>query len=243
MRPTFAGAPADRVRARRLATLSTVWVCWCAVFVATAALLRVLEDPPPPGFDPDRAGWGVVHGIVSVSLAAGWLLVVAAGAPLGLRALRSRPGVRRVVLPPVVLLGVCALMFVPLQVYASRHWAAAGRPATASDIPSWWALLAVVFLLALGIDIVWGTIALAIGLRRAELDVARLRRPAEVAAALVVPMAVVVVLVVAVALVGAPPAAAGPWQLLVYVTVAGLLAVLTVACVSARRALMVVPGY
>ncbi len=239
VRPSFAGDPNERARRRRLATVSTVWVCWCAVFVATGALLRAVEDPPPLGFDPGRGGWGVAHDAVSTALAVGWALVVAVGAPLGLRALRRHPSVRRAVLPPVVLLVSCVLMFVPLQVYAARHWIAAGRSAADSDIPLWWALLGAVFVLSLAVDAVWGTVALAVALRRAELDEARLRLPSFVAAALVLPMAVVVVLLAVVALAGAHPSAAGPLAPLVYVAVASLLAVLGVASVSAARGLRV----
>ena len=144
---------------------------------------------------------------------------------------------RRAVLPPVLLLGACVLMFVPLQTYAARHWAGVGPSTAVPDVPVWWAVLALVFVLALGVDAVWGTVALAVGLRRADLDAARLRRPTAAAAVLVVPMAVVVVLLVAVASAGAHPSAAGSLAPLVYVALAGLVAVLAVATVSAVRGL------
>ena len=238
LRPCLPADAAERVRGRRLATVSTVWVCWCAVFVASTALLRVLEDPPPAGFDPNRGGWGVVHDTLGTGLAVGWVLILIVGAPIGVRALR-RPSVRRVVVPPLVLLALCVLMFVPLQVYASRHWIAAGRSAAESDIPVWWAVVALAFVLALGIDAAWGTVALASGLRRAGLDVDRLRRPAIAAALLVVPMAVVVALLVAVVLLGTHPGAAGVLAPLVIPTVVALLVVLAVAAVSAVRGLRV----
>ena len=241
-RPSFVGDPAERVRRRRLATVSTVWVCWCAVFLASAALLRALEDPPPPGFDPNRAGWGIVHNAIAGGLVVGWLLVLAVSAPMGLRALRRRPAVRRAVVPPLVLLGCCVLLFVPLQVYATRHWVGQGRVASASEIPPWWAVLGLVWLLAMGIDAVWGTVALAVALRRAGLDPAGLRVPVAAAAALVVPMAAVVVLLVLVAMAGAHPSAAGAFAPLVYLAVGGLLAVLGVAAVSAVRGLRAAPS-
>ncbi len=238
LRPCLPADPAGRVRGRRLATVSTVWVCWCAVFVSSAALLRVLEDPPPAGYHPNHGGWGVLHDTIATALAVGWVLILVVGAPLGVRALR-RSCVRRVVLPPLVLLALCAAMFVPLQVYASRHWVAAGRSPVESDIPPWWAVLAVAFVLAMGVDAAWGTVALSAGLRRAGLDVDRLRRPSIAAALLVVPMAVVVVLVVVVALLGTRPGAAGVLAPLVVVTVVALLAMLAVATVSAVRGLRV----
>jgi hypothetical protein len=237
LRPSLPGDPSERVRGRRLATVSTVWVCWCAVFVAGAALLRAIEDPPPVGFDPNTGGWGVAHDAVATALAVGWLLILVVGAPVGLRAVLRQRSVRRAVVPPVLLLALCVLMFVPLQYYAARHWIAAGASAADSDIPLWWALLALAFVLALGVDAVWGTLALAVGLRRAGLDAVRLRWPTAAAVLLVVPMAVVVVLLVVVALAGAHPSAAGSFAPLVYVAVAGLLAVLTVASVSAVRGL------
>ena len=178
-----------------------------------------------------------MHNAIATGLVVGWVLVLAVAAPMGLRALLRRPAVRRVVVPPLVLLGCCVLLFVPLQVYATRHWVGQGRSAAASDIPMWWAIAGLVWLLALGIDAVWGTVALTVALRRAELDPARLRVPAAAAATLVVPMAGVVMLLVLVSLAGAHPSAAGPFAPLVYVAVVGLLTVLAVASVSAVRGL------
>ena len=154
---------------------------------------------------------------------------------MGLWALRHRPAVRRAVVPPLVLLGCCVLALVPLQVYADRHWGGAGNIATAGQIPPWWAVLALAWGVALAVDAAWGTVALTVALRRAELAPARLRVPAVASAALVLPMAVVVVLLVLVAFAGARPSAAGPFAPLVYVVVAGLLVVLAAAAVSAWR--------
>ena len=239
LRPVLGADVTDHARRRRLATVSTVWVCWCAVFVATGSLLRVLEDPPPAGFDPNRGGWGAVHDMVATGLAVGWLLVLAAGAPIGMRALRRSAGVRRVVVPPLLLLGFCVLVFVPLQVYATQHWVGQGRSASASDIPLWWALLGLVWLATMGVDVVWGTAALAVGLRRADLGADLLRLPAIAAAVLVLPMTLIVVALVAIALAGAHPSAGGPFEPLVYVTLAGLLVVIAVASVSAVRGVRV----
>jgi hypothetical protein len=235
LRPVLGVEPAERLRQRRLATVSTVWVCWCATFVATAGLLRALEDPPPPGFDPDHGGWLVVHDVVATALAIGWALVLLVGVPVGLVALRRHRTVRRVVAGPVALLGVCAALFVPLQVYASSHWIAAGHAAADADLPLWWVLLGLAFVLLLGVDAVWGTVALAGALRRAGLDAGRLRLPSVAAAVLVVPMGVVVALLLAVTFAGAHPAAAGPLAPLAALTAAGLLGVLAVATTSAVR--------
>ena len=161
LRPVLGVDPAERVRQRRLATVSTVWVCWCATFVATAGLLRALEDPPPPGFDPDHGGWLVVHDVVLTALTVGWVLVLLVGVPIGLVALRRHRSVRRLVAGPVALLVVCAAMAAPLQLYAASHWIAAGYAAADADLPLWWVLLGLTFVLLLGVDAVWGTVALA----------------------------------------------------------------------------------
>jgi hypothetical protein len=235
--PSFAG-DARRVARRRLATVSTVWVCWCALFVATPAVLRLVEDPPPAGYHPDNGGWGVVHDAVSLCLVLGWLLVLAVGVPVGLRALRSA-AVRRAVLPPVALLVLCAVMFVPLKVYAARHWVAQGRPATAADIPLWWVLLALTFVVALGVDAVWGALAGAVALRRADVESQRLRAASLVAAALLVPMAVLVGLLTCVVVAGAGLGGAGVLAPVVAAAVVGSVVALAVAAVSAARGLRV----
>jgi hypothetical protein len=112
---------------------------------------------------------------------------------------------------------------------------AEGQSAADADLPMWWVLLGVAFLLLLGVDAVWGTLALAAALRRANLDAVRLRRPSIAAAALVVPMGVVVALLLVVTFAGAHPAAAGVFAPLAVPTAAGLLGVLAVATTSAVR--------
>jgi MFS family permease len=240
LRPVLGVEPDDRVRRRRLASVSTVWVCWCATFVATPALLRALEDPPPTGFDPYAGGWLVVHDTILTALAVGWAIVLVVGVPVGLVALRRHQSVRRVVAVPVLLLVLCALMFVPLQLYAASHWIAAGRSAADSELPVWWVLLALAFVVVLGVDALWGTMAGATALRRAGLDAAGLRLPTFAAAAVVLPMACVVVALTVVTFGGAHVTAAGPLAPLVVLTVLVLLGALAVAVTSAARGLSAV---
>lgn len=236
-RPFLGGDEAERVRLRRQATVSTVWVSWCGVLVVSSAVLRLVEDPPPPGFRPGDGGWLLVHDLVGTALAVGWLLVLLAGVPLGLRALRRGPSVRRAVLPPVAMLAGCVLLFVPLQAYASGHWLGRGVAADVADPPLWWVLLAVFWALALAVTAAWGTVGFAVGLRRAALPATALRLPARTAVLVVLPMAVVVVLVVAVALVGAGPGAAGVgFAPFVWLGLTTLLGCVVAAGVSAGRA-------
>ena len=161
-----------------------------------------------------------MHDLVATGLAVGWLLVLAVGAPIGLRALRRSARVRRVVVPPLLLLGFRVLLFAPLQVHATQHRVVQGRSASASDIPLWWAALGLVWLVAMGVDVVWGTVALAVALRRAGLGADRLRLPAMAAPLLVLLMALIVVALVAIAVAArtrAPrdclsPSSTSPWR-------------------------------
>jgi hypothetical protein len=235
LRPRFGGAGQERLRLRRQATVATVWVAWCAVVLGTPAMLRLLEDPPPPGFTPMRAGWGTAHHVLDGALALGWLVVLVVGVPLGLRALAVGP-VRRVVLPPVAMLGVCAGWLLPLQVYASRHWLAHGVAAADANPPVWWVLAVAAWALATGLTAVWGTVGFAVGLRRSGVPADRLRRPTVASAILVGPMVVVVGLVLAI-MATAGPSAAGPMAPLTYLGAAGLVVALGVSCVSTLRGL------
>ena len=235
LRPAFVGEPTERLRQRRQATVSTVWVGWCSVFVGSSALLRLLEDPPPAGFQPDRGGWLVLHDTVTTALVLGWVLVLAVGVPLGVAALRRGRSVRRAVLPPVVALGGCAVLLVPLLAYAQVHWVGAGRTATAADIPLWWALLGLLWLVALGATALWGTVGFALGLRKATFTAQRLRVPTLAAAALVVPMAVVVAVDLSV-LVGTATSVASPFGALAWAVAAVLVAAVVASATSSVRA-------
>jgi len=235
LRPAFVGEPTQRLRQRRQATVSTVWVSWCSVFVGSSALLRLLEDPPPGGFQPGRGGWLVLHDTVTTAVVVGWVLVLAVGVPLGVAALRRGPNVRRAVLPPVVALVGCAVLLVPLFAYAQAHWVGAGRTATAADVPLWWALLGVCWVVALGATAAWGTVGFARGLRMATFSAERLRVPTLAAAALVVPMAVVVAIDLSV-LVGTGTSVASPFGVAAWTVAAVLVAAVVVSATSSVRA-------
>jgi len=241
LRPAFVGEPTERLRQRRQATVSTVWVAWCAVFVGSSALLRLLEDPPPTGFSPDRGGWLVLQDTSATAIAVGWLLVLAIGVPLGVAALRRGRSVRRAVLPPLVALAGCTALLIPLLAYAQTHWVGAGRTATAADIPLWWAVLGLFWLVALVATAGWGTVGFALGLRRAAFSAQRLRVPTLAAAALVVPMAVVVAIDLSV-LVGTATSAWSPVGTIAWTVAAVLVAAVVASATSSVRAVVAPPA-
>jgi hypothetical protein len=79
LRPSFTGP--DAGRRRRQATVSTVWVAWCAGFLVAPAVDRVLLDPPVA--DAPRA----LLAAGQVLFFAGWALALAGALPLVVRSL------------------------------------------------------------------------------------------------------------------------------------------------------------
>lgn len=106
MRPVLPTALEERRRRRLQASVATTWVAWCAGFLVAPSANRALLDPPVPEMGTDA------HALLQVAqwaMVAGWLLVLVAGVPLGLRVVVSafRDRNRRTLRPlwtPVVLL-------------------------------------------------------------------------------------------------------------------------------------------
>lgn len=118
LRPAFTGP--DATRRRLQASVSTVWVAWCAGFLLAPAIDKALMDPPSPGVD------ATVHRLLDVSTAVfvvGWTCALAGVALLVWRALvpawRARQySALRPLLPAVVLGVVEAVGLVALAVSA-----------------------------------------------------------------------------------------------------------------------------
>jgi hypothetical protein len=193
--PVYPADPAERRRRRLASTAATVWVCWCAVFVGTGATMRMQVDGPPPGFDPQQGGWLVASDAATVAVAIGWVLVVIAGAWIGIPALRHGPReVRRVVLGPICCAVLCVLGIVPFAWYASGHDLSAGNVMP----PLWFALGGLAWLLLAMVTCVWGTLAMPKALRLAEPTGERLRPSVLLAAPVSVAMLVPAALLLAV---------------------------------------------
>jgi hypothetical protein len=135
-RPAFTGP--DSVRGRMQASVSTVWVAWCAGFLLVPAMDKALLDPPGPHADATvRRLLDAAAGVLVV----GWLVVLIVGALLVSRsllpALRERRwSVLRPLVPAVVLTAVETAGLVAL-VAASRSDAPHPSPATVVLALAW----------------------------------------------------------------------------------------------------------
>lgn len=211
LRPVLPAEPGERRRRRLQASVATTWVAWCAGFLVAPSANRALLDPPVPG-----AG-SAVRALLQISqwaMVAGWVLVLIAGIPLGLRvvtsAFRSRD--RKTLRPlwtPVALLLTESAGF---GLLAALRGDEAQRPSTS---------FLVVFLLwtiGFGALVVTGGLGPALALTRHRPDAASLRWPGLLALG----VAVAVTITTATSL-GAIAATAlwGPFTILAVVVASG----------------------
>jgi hypothetical protein len=80
LRPVLPKEPGERRRLQ--ASVSTTWVAWCAGFLVSPATNWALLDDPVPGA---TAGVRLLLQVAQIAMVLGWLLVLLAGVPLGLR--------------------------------------------------------------------------------------------------------------------------------------------------------------
>jgi len=182
VRPAFAGSPAEVRRLRLLASISTVWVCWCVVVVGTMATLRLLEDPAAPGLDVQTPGWVLAGHLTTAAIAIAAVLITAAGVTPGWRAMRSSAAVRRLMLGPLAVLVLVVVGFIPIALVAIR------TPAV-NDTKQFSPLFAVgllVWTVVVAITAIWWTIAIPRALRAARPKLNALRVPGVVAAVVAV---------------------------------------------------------
>lgn len=105
LRPAFTGP--DSSRRRLQASVSTVWVAWCAAFLLAPTINKALLDPPGPQVD--AAARRLVDAS-AVILAVGWVVALAAIVSIGFTvlgpALRARRWAVLRPLAPALVLGV-----------------------------------------------------------------------------------------------------------------------------------------
>ena len=177
VRPAFAGSPVEARRLRLLASISTVWVCWCVVAVGTMATLRLLEDPAAPGLDVRTPGWVLAGHVATAAIAIAAILITAAGAAPGMRAMRSSHAARRLMIGPLTVLLLVAVGFVPIALVAIR------TPAVhdTKQFPPPFALGLMVWTLLVAVTSIWWTIAVPRALRASRPTADTLRVPGVVA--------------------------------------------------------------
>jgi len=173
VRPTFARSPAEVRRLRPLSSISTVWVCWCVVVVGTMATLRLLEDPAAPGLDVQTPGWVLAGHLTTAAIAIAAVLITAAGAAPGWRAMRSSAVVRRLMIGPLAVLVLVVVGFVPIALVAIR------TPAVnhTKQFSPLFAVGLLVWTLVVAITAIWWTIAIPRALRAARPKLNALRVP------------------------------------------------------------------
>jgi hypothetical protein len=231
LRPAFAGP--DSARRRMQASVSTVWVAWCAGFMLAPAMTKAIVDPPGPSVDA-TARW-----LLDISVAAfavGWLVALAGAALLGWRSMAPvvrtrqwsdlRPALRPLV--PALVLGIVeAGGLVALVLAAGTN---ASR-ATTITIASVW----LVGLLAL---LVSGGLGPAVTIRRLQPGSAVLRVPTMLAAALSACLATMAATcTAAVVIVGDAARLAGAFAPVAAVVTVGVVAAASAVVSSARGVL------
>ncbi|HSN06733.1 MAG TPA: hypothetical protein VLV82_05240 [Candidatus Angelobacter sp.] len=227
LRPAYGVDGAERRRRRLLSSVSVVWVAFCTVVCGTAGTLRLLEDPPVTGFDPHDGRWALGHEAAADALLVAAVLVLVAAVPLGLRALRSSAGVRRVVVGPVAGLAVLLLTFAGLQGYV-----VVAQPG--AELPRWFLVAGAAWLLASAGVAAWWTVALPRALRLAGPAAPRLRVPALLSAAVALLLSAPAVLVLAVAVRTGSAWGTG-YAVVMWVCVAGVLTAWLAGLTSASR--------
>ena len=132
--PSFSGR--DAVRARLQASVSTVWVAWCAGFLLVPAMAKALLDPAGPHTGPTVralllvADAALVLGTASALLGAGWIAVRAL-----LPAVRS--GQRSLLLPLLPVLVLALVEGAGAAALAVTELTATGRSAPAAWAGAW----------------------------------------------------------------------------------------------------------
>jgi hypothetical protein len=177
LRPTFTGAPGERVRLRLQAGLSATWVAWCVEMLAVPVVARALLDPPVPD------ATGAVRTLVRCAwlvLLAGGVLAAGSALLLGgrvlLPALRSgRSQVWRPLLPAVSMLVLESVGAGGVWLLRRGHPAVWPHPSIAfmAAVLSWLAGLVVLAVV--------GAAGPTVALRRAAPPVRVMRLPAVLA--------------------------------------------------------------
>lgn len=228
LRPAFTGP--DSTRRRLQASVSTVWVAWCAGFLLAPAIDKALLDPPGPGVD------ATVRRLLDVSagaFVAGWVVVLAGTALIVGRslvpALRARQwSVLRPLAPAVVLGFVEAAGLVALAL-AAPSGGTVRSPATLAVGTAW-----LVGLLAFLVSSGFGP---GLTIRRLHPDAPVLRVPTLLAAVLSLCLAAMTASCAAAVLVAGRATLVGLFAPVAAVVAVGVVASSTALVSSARGVL------
>ena len=228
LRPAFAGP--DSTRRRLQASISTVWVAWCAGFLLAPSVDKALLDPPAPAVD------ATVRQLLDMSAAAfgaGWVVALAgAGLIIGrslVPALRARRwSVLRPLVPAVVLGMAQAAVLVALAL--STRLGGELRSAAMVALGTTWLVAVLAFLVSAG----FGP---GVALRRLHPEAAVLRVPTLLATGLSLCLAAMTVSCAAAVLVAGRATLVGMFAPVVAVVAIGVVASST-ALVSATRGVL-----
>jgi hypothetical protein len=229
LRPAFTGA--DATRGRLQASVSSVWVAWCAGMLLVPAIDKALLDPPGPHVDL------TVHRLLDaagVVLVAGWVVALAAAALLAWRALvpalrEGRRGDRWAVVRPLLPAVGCGIVAAAaLLVLASVSRSGPDRPTTAAVVAG------SVFLVGTLAVLVTSGIGPVVTLRRLHPDTTALRTPTQLAAMLALCLAASTVMCVAAVAIAGDAALVGSFAPVAAILVVGALASSTAAVSSVR---------
>lgn len=219
LRPALA---TDGRRRRLQASVTTVWMAWCAGFLVVPAINRLLLDPPMPSVSgTDRS----LLGAAGVLLIAGWVLALLGALPLAWRALvqARRGGDWRPLRPllPTLVVGLADSALLVAVALVPRGHSPAHPSALFVVVTLAWLVCFLALVAMLGI-------APALTVTRVRPDERTLRAPALLAAAVALCLAGTT----ATSLAASIDAGAGPFGTAVLTV--GVLASL-VALVSAMR--------
>jgi hypothetical protein len=172
--PAFTGEGSTRRRLQ--ASVTTVWVAWCAGFLLAPAIDKALLDPPAPGAD---VAVRRLLDVAAISFVAGWVVVLAAALFVGralLPAMRER---RWSVLRPLLAASVLG----PLEAVGLVALAVGARSDASSPAPAL-AALGVLWLVGLLAFLACAGFGPGIALRRLRPAESVLRVPALLAGGL-----------------------------------------------------------
>ena len=228
LRPAYAGP--DATRRRLQATVSAVWVAWCAGFLLAPAITKALLDPAGPGVD------ATVRRLVTVSgdlFVAGWIVALTGAALLVARALvpalRTRRWTALRPLVPATVLGIVEAGGLVGMALAQRFGGSMPSPASV--------VLGVAWLVGLLAFLVTGGFGPAVTIRRLQPDTAVLRVPTVLAAALAICLAAMTATSATAVLVAGQASLVGLLAPVIGVVAVGLVAS-TVALVSSTRGVL-----
>ena len=228
LRPTFPGP--DSTRARLQATISTVWVAWCAGFLLAPAIDKALLDPPGPAVDATVrqlldvsaiafvVGWGV-------ALTGALLLIGRSLVP----ALRTRRWSVLRPLVPAVVLGMAQAAVLAALAFATRSAEALRSPAAVA--------LAIAWLVTLFAFLASAGFGPSLALRQLRPQAAVLRVPTMLASVLSLCLAAMTANCVAAVLAAGRPTLVGMFAPVAAVVLVGVVASVT-ALVSSTRGVL-----